>query len=346
LEKPMNRSPKLSCLILLATLVFGASACGGSTASDRPSPTGGAAASRDLLGGSAQPAMPTDELASAAPTEDPVSPAPSEAAETPGTSEAPAPTATPESTTTMLVRAYFLLDDSADGDAALVPVLRTVPESKATARAAMTALLAGPSAKELAANPTIRTMIPDGTSLHGVTTAAGVATVDLSGEFATGSGSAAARARLAQVVYTLTQFASIDSVRFELDGVAVTTFPPGIALDKPARRSTYRTSLLPAIFVDRPAWGAGLPNPGRVNGVANVFEAQFRIALLDAKGHVLVDRPVAAACGSGCWGTFDLSLGYEVDKAQWGTLRVWDPSENGGAPTAVRAYPVWIVPAS
>jgi len=340
----MIRSPKLPCLILLATLALGASACGGSTASDRPNPAGTAAASGDVLGGGEQPGTPSGEPASPSPTENPESPSASEPIEAPGASLSP--TGTPASSATMLVRAYFLLDDNSGGDATLVPVLRTVPETKATARAAMKALLAGPSAKELAANPAIRTTIPDGTRLLGVTTAAGVATVDLSGEFAAGSGSAAARARLAQVVYTLTQFSSIDAVRFELDGVPVTTFPPGISLDKPVRRATYRNALLAAIFVDRPAWGAGLPNPGRVNGVANVFEAQFRIALLDAKGRVLINLPVLAMCGSGCWGTFDLSLAYEVDKAQWGTLRVWDPSEKDGTPTSVREYPVWIVPAS
>jgi hypothetical protein len=55
-----------------------------------------------------------------------------------------------------------------------------------------------------------------------------------------------------------------------------------------------------------------------------VFEAQFRIALLDRKGRVLADRPVLASCGSGCWGRFDVTLSYDVASAQWATLRVWD----------------------
>ena len=37
-----------------------------------------------------------------------------------------------------------------------------------------------------------------------------------------------------------------------------------IALDKPVTRATYRDHYLPLIFVDRPAWGAALLNPGRV----------------------------------------------------------------------------------
>jgi hypothetical protein len=243
----------------------------------------------------------------------------------------------------MLVRAYYLLGGG-QGSPTLVPVLRTVPETKATARAALTALLAGPTTRERAADPSIVTMIPSGTRLLGVSTASGVATVNLSAEFGTGTSNASARARLAQVVYTLTQFSTINTVRFELDGEAVTIFPPSITLDKPVGRAAYRNTMLPDIWVDRPAWGAALPDGGRVNGLANVFEAQFRLAILDARGKFLLDTPVHASCGSGCWGTFDLTVHYTVNKGQWGTLRVWDPSEQDGHPTSVREYPVWLAP--
>ena len=66
----------------------------------------------------------------------------------------------------------------------LVPVLRTVPRSTATATAAMKALLAGPSAKERAAKWQIKTLIPAGSKLLGIEISGGLATVDLSAEFA------------------------------------------------------------------------------------------------------------------------------------------------------------------
>ena len=91
-----------------------------------------------------------------------------------------------------------------------------------------------------------------------------------------------------------------------------------IALDKPVTRATYRDHYLPLIFVDRPAWGAALLNPGRVTGLANVNEAQFRIALLDRNDKVLVDVPVLASCGTGCWGTFDVTLSYHVSSGPVG----------------------------
>jgi germination protein M len=342
----MILSSKLSPLILLLAAMLIANACGGTTVTPNPNPAGTAAASGDVPGGSGEPAIPSDEPSSQPPSDEP-SPTPSEPVDTPTSGQTATPTTGPTATaapaSTMIVRAYFLLAESGH-DPTLVPVLRTVPESKATARAAMRALLAGPTTRELGASPRISTMIPLGTHLLGVTTASGVATVNLSGEFATATSSFAARARLAQVVYTLTQFSTIDAVRFELDGEPVSTFPPGITLDKPVSRATYRNSLLPDIFVDRPAWGAALLDGGRVNGWANVFEAQFRLAVLGARGRVLVDMPVHATCGSGCWGTFALTVSYTVSKAQWGTLRVWDPSERDGHPTSVREYPIWLVP--
>jgi hypothetical protein len=245
----------------------------------------------------------------------------------------------------MVVRAYFFLDD-ASGNPTLVPVLRVVPKSTEVAKGAMLQLLAGPSASERGATPRVATMIPADTDFLGVRIANGLATVDLSSEFEMGGGRLSVMGRLAQVVYTLTQFPSVTRVNFELDGQPVEIFSPdGIMLDRPVSRATYRDEFLPPIFVDRPAWGASLPNPSRVTGLANVFEATFRMAVVDRNGRILVDRQVMATCGTGCWGTFDVTLGYDVSAAQWGTLRVWDLSARDGSPENVREYPVYLRPA-
>ncbi len=271
----------------------------------------------------------------------------------------------------MIVRAYFLMRDGSGGEVVneptLVPVLRTVPRSTATATAAMKALLAGPSAKERAPKWPIKTLIPAGSKLLGIEISGGLATVDLSAEFASLSpddvwdgGSYSLHGRVAQVVYTLTQFTTVDRVNFKLDGKPVKVLfgmpdpesgaSEAIAMDKPVTRATYRDHysyrdhFLPLIFVDRPAWGAALLNPGRVTGLANVNEAQFRIALLDRNGKVLVDVPAVASCGTGCWGRFNVTLSYHVSRPQWGTLRVWDISEYSGKPAAMREYPVYLRP--
>jgi len=292
----------------------------------------------------------TPDLSSPAPSS---TPGPSASASTsPGGSASPtaAPTPRPTATSTpagagtTVVRAYFVLGSFTDNEG-LAPVLREVPQTKAVATAAMRELLAGPGEAEMAARPAMYTAIPDGTTLLGISIADGIATVNLSQEFESGGGSASMQARVAQVTYTLTQFPTVTGVRFQLDGVPVTALGgEGIVLDQPVGRDDFRDQL-PAIFVDRPAWGASLGNPGTVSGEANVFEATFQVELLDAGGRTLIGKTVTASCGTGCWGTFRTSLPYTVDRGQWGTLRVFESSAQDGAEINVTEYPVWLTPA-
>ncbi len=280
---------------------------------------------------SAEPSAPD---VTPGPTSTPTSPASS-----PGSSPSSGPTSRPTASPveTVVVRAYFLLGDS------LVPVLREVPKTAAVGGAAIDALLGGPNQAEQ--NARIGSAIPAGSQLLGLTIKDRLATVDLSSEFESGGGSASMFGRLAQVVYTLTQFPTVDSVAFRIEGRAVTVFSAeGITLDGPQSRADYDGQLA-AIWVDRPAWGAAFGNPGRVTGSANVFEAEFRVAVLDASGRVLVDQPVMATCGTGCRGTFDVTLRYDVARAQYGTLRVYEPSAKDGSPINVREYRVWLTPA-
>jgi hypothetical protein len=275
------------------------------------------------------------------PSEEP-STAPSEA---PTGSGAPAgssaPTPAPSGTT--LVRAYFWLGGLPGSDG-LVAVLREVPGTKSVATAAVNALLAGPTSGEAARS--ISTAVPDGSKLLHLSIDSGIATVDLSAEFESGGGSASVMTRLGQMVYTLTQFPTVKSVVFQIEGVTRTTFSSeGVVLDKPVTRADY-VSLLPDIWVDRPAFNAAIGNPAHVTGNANVFEATFRISILDASGTAVADVQVMASCGTGCRGTFDTTIAYTVAKSQYGTLRVYDLSAKDGTPESIRDYRVWLTPKS
>jgi spore germination protein GerM len=149
-----------------------------------------------------------------------------------------APVSNPPSTITL--RLYWV----SAGENAL-GVERTVPYTRAVATVAMTELLAGPTAAEKTIWPAIDTAIPAGTKLLGVTVANRVAKVDLSGEFASGGGTFSVTARLAQVVYTLTQFPTVDAVEFYLNGARVDVFSSeGLILDGPQRLEDY-DALLP-----------------------------------------------------------------------------------------------------
>lgn len=317
-------------ILLLGALVTVLAACGAST--------GGL--------GTVPPVSPSPDASPAGPdlTPDPNGSAdPStEPSESPGPTPSTNPSAEPSPAGTTLVRAYFVLG-GVPGTEGLVPILREIPETTALARAAMDALLAGPTTGESTGD--ISSAIPDGTRLLGLSIKNGVATVDLSTDFDSGGGSASMQYRLGQVVYSLTQFSTVKSVVFQVEGQTVTVFgSEGITLDGPVARDDFY-DLLPDIFVDRPAYRAALGNPGRVTGNANVFEATFRIALLDAAGKTLVDQQVMATCGTGCRGTFDVTLSFTVVKGQYGTLRVYNPSAKDGTPESIRDYPVWLVPA-
>jgi germination protein M len=208
----------------------------------------------------------------------------------------------------------------------------------------VTALLAGPTSDE-AGERTITSAIPDGSRLLGLTVADGVASVDFSRDYGSGGGSMSMFVRLGQVVFTLTQFPSVRAVVFKIEGQPVTVFSgEGIALDHPQTRADGG-GVLPAIFVDQPAYGGALGNPGRISGTADVFEAAFRVTLVDAEGKTIAAVPAKASCGTGCRGSFDLTLPYTLDRAQAGTLRVWDGSMKDGSPVNVREYPVGLVPA-
>lgn len=327
-----------SSIVLAGVLVLSLAACAGSTGDlgTVPSPVSTATTSPDPTSPDLTPAPSAPTGASTAPSSEPTADASAE----PGASPTPGSPASG----TMTVRSYFVLGGE-PGSVGLVPVLRIVPKTVAVATAAMNALLNGPD-PDVARERTMTTAIPDGSRLLDLTIKSGVATVDLSTEFDSGGGTASLQYRLAQVVYTLTQFGTVRSVVFQIEGQTVTVFgSEGIVLDGPVGRSDY-TDQLPAIFVDRPAYGAALSDPGDVRGNADVFEATFRVAILDGSGASIVDRQVMATCGSGCRGTFAVALPYTVAKAQWGTLRVYDPSEKDGSPQSTRDYPVWLTPAS
>jgi spore germination protein GerM len=297
--------------------------------------------------GSVAPPAPTNQASLQPPPPEPTpgasqSPTPStEPTDKPEKTPRPGnPTPAPPSGKTT-VRAFYFLG-SFDGNAGLVPVLREVPETQAVGTAALTALLAGPNDGELGARPAMYTAIPAGTRLLGLRIDAGIATVNLSREFESGGGSASVLGRLAQVVFTLTQFPTVQGVKFELDGVPVEVFSgEGVVLTEPVGREDYDDQL-PAIFVNRPAYGGVLANPATIGGLANTFEATFQVEIRDGDGRTLAKGPVMATCGTGCRGAFETVVPYNVARAGWGTLRVYELSAADGSVVNLTEYPVWL----
>ena len=120
-------------------------------------------------------------------------------------------------------------------------VIRAV-DSPLVATNAIKALIEGPTPEEM--DKELSSSIPKDTLLLGLTIEDGLATIDLSREFEVGGGSMNILSRLAQVVYTLTQFPTVDEVLFHIDGQPVEVFSgEGVLLGDPVSRADYATIL-------------------------------------------------------------------------------------------------------
>jgi hypothetical protein len=297
-------------LILAAIVVsFTASACGANhAASLGRAPAGGSGADTVSPTGAASPAL---------------SP---KASPTPQMSPSP---------TRFTYQAWFALHGK------LFEAHRTETFNRGVGRLAVSGLLRGPSSSEAGAG--LLSAIPVGTRLLGLIISNGVATVDLSGDFQTGGGSQQdVVMRIAQVVYTLTQFRTVAGVRFAIDGQTVTTLA-GVPVQEPQTRRMYEGSL-PAILVETPSIGQLASSPISVSGTADVFEATVSIVILDSTGKEIAHLFTTATCGTGCRGDYSAVVPYSVRSEQPGTVMVFESSAKDGSPINVVDIPVILTP--
>jgi hypothetical protein len=129
---------------------------------------------------------------------------------------------------------------------------------------------------------------------------------------------------LAQVVYALTTFPTVQSVNGKTR-VDVEAFAP-------------------PILVEQPSPDDNVTSPLHVTGNANTFEATFNYRLEDADGTSLAKNFVTATSGSGTRGTFDFTIPFSVDTAQDGALRVFELSAADGSVVHERVIPLRLSP--
>ena len=217
---------------------------------------------------------------------------------------------------------------------------RTVPATTNVGRAALDRLLAGASPAEYAAG--LRSQIPVGTTLLGVRISAGIATADLSSSFESAASPSAMPLRIAQVVYTLTQFPTVTGVRFAINGQGVTVVG-GVPVQSPQTRAMYG-GYLPAITVQSPVIGAQVTSPVTVSGTADVFEAVVSARILDSAGQEIARTFTTASCGTGCRGDYSVTVSYSVPRTEPGTIEVFESSAKNGLPVNVQLIPVTMAP--
>jgi spore germination protein GerM len=325
------RLPALLIGLLLVPLIL--AACGGDDDDDDGAAGGAATVTTSAATSTVTVAAPTATTAGQTPTSNGADPT-----ATPTTAEAPtattaASTPTEESSSeTITLAVYFLRDEK------IATAHRQVPATRQVAAAAMQELLAGTNQVESDAG--LDSAIPAGVEYLGTEIADGVATVNLSGAFDDGGGSFSMQARLAQVVYTLTQFPTIESVLLQLDGQPVEALGgEGLMIDQPLTRADFE-DITPLIFVESPAVGDTITSPVRVHGTANTFEAVFEAQILDSTGAVIAEAHVMATSGTGTRGTYDFTLEFENPSGEPVTLVVFDYSAKDGAPENVVEIPL------
>jgi germination protein M len=240
--------------------------------------------------------------------------------------------AEPPPSSARMLRVYFVRGENVG------PAARAVPQTQAVGASAVRELLAGPSAEERAAG--LVSSVPGATRLNDLSIDDGVATVDLTRAFESGGGSTSMKLRVAQVVYTLTQFPTVKRVRFRLDGRPVDAIGgEGVVVDPPVGRAAFEDET-PAILVESPTPGAIVTSPLRVRGTANTFEATLNLRLLDSRGKVLYDDFTTATSGTGRRGTFRQTARFELSEDGPGTLVAYERSAADGSEINVVRIPV------
>jgi hypothetical protein len=169
----------------------------------------------------------------------------------------------------------------------------------------------------------------------------GIATVDLSSSFVSSASTSTMPLRIAQVVYTVTQFPSVKGVRFAINGQGVTVLG-GVPVQSPQTRAML-SGYLPAITVQGPSIGEQVSSPVTISGTADVFEATVSVRVLDAAGHEIARTFTTATCGTGCRGTYSVSIAYSISQTQRGVIEVFESSAQNGRPIKVQQIPVILI---
>ena len=197
----------------------------------------------------------------------------------------------------------------------LAAVQREIPATRAVGLAALGALAAGPVEG-------LATDLPAGTKFASLTVSGGTARVSVTPPLG------AARPAIAQIVYTLTQFPSIERV-----------------VIGEGRTLTRRSDLpaLPAILVDSPGYGDTVSSPLPISGTANTFEATYNYELAGG-GKVLAKGFGTATSGSGTRGTFTKTIRFDVASPVPGKLVVYELSAADGSRIHAREIPLRLEP--
>jgi spore germination protein GerM len=237
----------------------------------------------------------------------------------------------------------YMLHDSGGSPTRAGPFLAPVSRNEGSLEGTLREWLGGLTPSE--ADLGITTEVPPGTALQGVEVADGVATVNLSSEFAAGGESIfSMRARLAQLVYTVTGYdPDITGVRLELDGTPAIAFGfsggEALVLHDPMTRERFE-DLLPGILIESPAFDAWARPPVTISGIAATPEGTFQLEILHWDGSLVTAVTVQTDPGTG-WRPFSVTFDRSDLPSMPTTLqiRVYELSAEDGSVIYERVQP-------
>lgn len=136
----------------------------------------------------------------------------------------------------------------------LVPVTSNIPWVEGIAREALEYLVASPQRGLELSGKGLRPSLPEGTQVLGMTIRDGVAKVDFNAEFLSSPDKTAEKNAINAVVYTLTEFPTVDRVQILVEGKTVKKCPQGTELTEVLNRE--RINLEPT---EAPLTGSAIP---------------------------------------------------------------------------------------
>lgn len=195
----------------------------------------------------------------------------------------------------------------------------------------MQALFGGPSSTAQAAG--LSTAIPSGSKVEGLSFSGSLAYVDLNGQFFASTTAATFRLRVAQIVYTLTQFSGLSEVQLYLHGLAL----PNIDT-LPTARPLTRGDLAGAIsdvLLETPAVGDAVSSPISISGISEI-SGTIEIQVVNGAGKLVVSTIATTVVGE----TFNYAYPFTSSDNGSGTVRIFAAPNRSTSSQLVASIPV------
>lgn len=138
----------------------------------------------------------------------------------------------------------------------LVPYLLGIPPVEGVAKEVLARLVDSPENRVALSGTDFGLPLPEGTKLLGMTIRDGLAIIDFSPEFLQFRNATHERLAIDSVLYTMTEFPTVDEVEIWVNGHPLTELPSGLAMSYPVSRAQRDLNLEVSPAVTDPSVGA------------------------------------------------------------------------------------------